>query len=148
MKKSYVIWFTGLSGAGKTTLANLLHQDFENFDIKNQYLDGDDLRKFFNDDMGYNEKDRIATILARLNKGQHVALVSDAGTPNIADPGALLVSELRREGIQIVPIPGPSSITSLYGYVSEIESSSKSNASHLTVDLTFFAPLATCNNPL
>ena len=59
MKKGYVIWFTGLSGSGKTTLATLLHQYCEKYNIKNQLLDGDDIRKFFNDRMGYNKNDRI-----------------------------------------------------------------------------------------
>ena len=58
MEKGYVIWLTGLSGAGKTTLANLLCQDFEKLNIKNQLLDGDIIRTFFKDDMGYDEKDR------------------------------------------------------------------------------------------
>ena len=96
MKKSYVIWFTGLSGAGKTTLANLLHQDFENFDIKNQYLDGDDLRKFFNDDMGYNEKDRINNLkrIAFASK-----LLADNGITVIVAAVASLGREFLRKNL-------------------------------------------------
>ena len=58
MVKGYIIWLTGLSGAGKTTLANLICKDFERNNIKNQLLDGDIIRAFFKDDIGYNEQDR------------------------------------------------------------------------------------------
>jgi 16S rRNA (cytidine1402-2'-O)-methyltransferase len=49
---------------------------------------------------------RFTDILAELERGRDVALVSDAGTPVISDPGAELVAEVRRKGIQVVPIPG------------------------------------------
>jgi len=58
MSKGHVIWLTGLSGAGKTTLANLICKDFEIKNINNQLLDGDKIRNFFKDDMGFSEKDR------------------------------------------------------------------------------------------
>jgi 16S rRNA (cytidine1402-2'-O)-methyltransferase len=49
---------------------------------------------------------RFTDILAELERGRDVALVSDAGTPVISDPGAELVAEVRRKGMQVVPIPG------------------------------------------
>lgn len=55
----------------------------------------------------HNERERAANILERLNKGESIALISDAGTPLISDPGYLLVKEARSKGISIVPIPGP-----------------------------------------
>ena len=58
MAKGFVIWLTGLSGAGKTTLAKLVCKDLERYNVKNQLLDGDDIRAFFKDEMGYSEKDR------------------------------------------------------------------------------------------
>lgn len=55
----------------------------------------------------FNEKSEVARILARLQQGADMALVTDAGTPLISDPGYIVVSQLRAEGISIVPIPGP-----------------------------------------
>jgi 16S rRNA (cytidine1402-2'-O)-methyltransferase len=52
-----------------------------------------------------------ASILGALRDGQDVALVTDAGTPAISDPGAALVSEVRSAGYAVVPLPGPSAVT-------------------------------------
>ena len=48
-----------------------------------------------------------------VEKSLHVALISDAGTPCISDPGFRLVAEAQRRGVRVVPIPGPSSLTTL-----------------------------------
>ncbi len=58
----------------------------------------------------HNERERAAEIIARLDAGDDVALVSDAGTPLIADPGARLVAAVRDAGHRVVPIPGPSAM--------------------------------------
>lgn len=55
----------------------------------------------------HNETDRIGAVIDLLRDGLQVALVSDAGTPLIADPGYRLVAECRRQGIVVVPVPGP-----------------------------------------
>ena len=59
----------------------------------------------------YNEASRIDTCLKTLRSGGSIALVSDAGTPNICDPGAYFVAQLREKGANIVPIPGPCALT-------------------------------------
>lgn len=58
-----------------------------------------------------NEKKNIENIISLIDSGKTIALVSDAGTPLISDPGASLVSVSRANNIKIVPIPGPSSLT-------------------------------------
>jgi 16S rRNA (cytidine1402-2'-O)-methyltransferase len=55
----------------------------------------------------HNEKDRAAGILSELQAGRDVALISDAGTPLISDPGYVLVREARAAGHRVSPIPGP-----------------------------------------
>jgi 16S rRNA (cytidine1402-2'-O)-methyltransferase len=59
----------------------------------------------------HNESQRAAELLERLRHGASVALVSDAGTPLVSDPGARLVRAVRTEGFRVVPIPGPSAVT-------------------------------------
>jgi 16S rRNA (cytidine1402-2'-O)-methyltransferase len=56
----------------------------------------------------HNERGRIRPILDALESGKSVALVSDAGTPTVSDPGAMLVTEAVRAGIHVVPVPGAS----------------------------------------
>jgi 16S rRNA (cytidine1402-2'-O)-methyltransferase len=55
----------------------------------------------------HNERAATAKLLAALREGRSVALLSDAGTPAISDPGALLVAAAHREGVRVVPVPGP-----------------------------------------
>ena len=60
----------------------------------------------------HNEREQAEKIVSQLKKGLNVALVSDAGTPCISDPGYRLVSRARSEGIPVVPVPGPSAVIS------------------------------------
>lgn len=54
----------------------------------------------------HSDDQRTEHILQRLLNGEHVALISDAGTPLVSDPGYRLVREARQSGIQVIPIPG------------------------------------------
>ena len=57
----------------------------------------------------HNEREAAQAVLARLARGESVACISDAGTPAISDPGAVLVALAAQAGHAIVPLPGPSS---------------------------------------
>lgn len=65
----------------------------------------------------YNEKERINLFLNLLNEGKTVALVSDAGTPLICDPGAVLIEELRKNNIKITALAGASALTTFLSQV-------------------------------
>jgi len=58
----------------------------------------------------HNERRRIGGLLRRLQAGEDVAVVSDAGTPSISDPGARLVEAALQAGLRVEPIPGPSAV--------------------------------------
>lgn len=75
-QQATVLWFTGLSGAGKTTLANLIEQRLHALGQHTMLLDGDNIRKGLNRDLGFSESDRVENIrrIAEVAK-----LMTDAG---------------------------------------------------------------------
>jgi 16S rRNA (cytidine1402-2'-O)-methyltransferase len=58
----------------------------------------------------FNEERGAAMILEKLSQGCQVALITDAGTPLVSDPGFRLVRAARQNGIRVVPVPGPSAV--------------------------------------
>jgi len=58
----------------------------------------------------HNERQRLQTILDKLSAGENIALISDAGTPLISDPGFYLVRGVRDAGFKVVPVPGCSAV--------------------------------------
>ena len=101
----------------------------------------------------FNEKKNISKILQLLKKDTIISLISDAGTPAISDPGSILVNECIKNNIDIIPLPGPSSVTTavsisgfsekffFYGFFPEkkkiIENDLK-NLSNLNSSIVFF----------
>ena len=62
----------------------------------------------------HNEQQRAGVLIQRIQQGQSIALISDAGTPLISDPGYHLVKACRDAGVKVVPLPGPcAAITAL-----------------------------------
>lgn len=61
----------------------------------------------------HNERQKVGDVLARLQRGEGVALVSDAGTPTISDPGAPLIAAAAAAGLRVEPIPGPSAVMTI-----------------------------------
>lgn len=60
----------------------------------------------------HNEREVADKLIARLQAGQRIALVSDAGTPAVSDPGARIVDAVRHAGLRVVPVPGASAAVS------------------------------------
>ncbi len=58
----------------------------------------------------HNEQKSAQILLERLRAGESIALVTDAGTPGISDPGAIVVDVLREAGVSVVPVPGASAV--------------------------------------
>jgi len=61
----------------------------------------------------HNEAAKSASLVARLQRGDSIALVSDAGTPTVSDPGAGLIRAAIDAGVRVEPIPGPSAVLTL-----------------------------------
>ncbi len=59
----------------------------------------------------HSDRSRLDSLLQRLAEGASIALVSDAGTPLIADPGYVLVNSVRRVGIEVIAVPGACAAT-------------------------------------
>ena len=74
----------------------------EKFDIKTNIISN---HKF-------NEKKNLNKVIQLLKKGSVISLISDAGTPNVSDPGSILVNECIKHNLEIIPIPGASSVLS------------------------------------
>jgi len=76
-------------------------------------LDHFGIRKPLLSGHSHNERQSAATVVARMNNGDDVAYITDAGTPGISDPGRTLVRGVRDAGFPVVPIPGPSALTAI-----------------------------------
>jgi 16S rRNA (cytidine1402-2'-O)-methyltransferase len=74
----------------------------------------------------HNEAQAAHTVIDHLRQGQRVAYVSDAGTPGISDPGARLVAAVHAQGLRALPLPGPSSVTTLLSVAGIAEDSAHS----------------------
>jgi 16S rRNA (cytidine1402-2'-O)-methyltransferase len=61
----------------------------------------------------HNEAIASQTVMQKLQKGESIAIITDAGTPGISDPGSLLVAAAHQQGIPVCPIPGPCAATTL-----------------------------------
>jgi adenylyl-sulfate kinase len=86
MKKGFVLWFTGLSGAGKTTLADLVYEKLEQKGYNLEKLDGDIVRQHLTKDLGFSKKDRAANIervayVAQLLSKHGVGVISSFISP-------------------------------------------------------------------
>ena len=79
--KSFLLWFTGLSGSGKSTIANVVEQELYNLGVNTYTLDGDNIRKGINNDLSFSPEDRTENIrrIAEISN-----LMIDAGLVTLA----------------------------------------------------------------
>lgn len=61
----------------------------------------------------HSSQEKLSSVVEELNKGKTLALLSDAGTPGLSDPGGKLIAKAIENKIQVIPIPGPSALTAL-----------------------------------
>ena len=85
----------------------ILAEDTRHASILLQHLDIRTPMKSFHQ---HNESAQLSALLLRLGDGAQIALISDAGTPLISDPGYLLVRRAREQGIDVTPVPGASAV--------------------------------------
>tara|TARA_B100000900_G_scaffold409191_1_gene424678 strand:- start:294 stop:1157 length:864 start_codon:yes stop_codon:yes gene_type:complete len=80
--------------------------------ISKNLLDKYDIKSILISNHKFNETKNLSKIIKLLKSGKIISLISDAGTPSISDPGAILVNECVKNDIRITPIPGPSAVSS------------------------------------
>ena len=79
--------------------------------VSKNLLDKYDIKSKLISNHKFNETKNLFKIIELLKSGEIVSLISDAGTPSISDPGAILVNECIKKNIKIIPIPGPSAVS-------------------------------------
>ncbi|MDC0397820.1 16S rRNA (cytidine(1402)-2'-O)-methyltransferase [Candidatus Pelagibacter sp.] len=79
--------------------------------VSKKLLDKYDIKSKLISNHKFNETKNLFKIIELLKSGEIISLISDAGTPSISDPGAILVNECIKKNIKIIPIPGPSAVS-------------------------------------
>jgi adenylylsulfate kinase len=115
--KGFTLWFTGLSGAGKTTLTNALIPHLRARGVRVETLDGDEVRKNLSKDLGYSKKDRDTNIrrigyVSRLLARNGVCVISAAISPYREIRGEVR-SEIEADGVVFVEVFIKSSLSAL-----------------------------------
>lgn len=99
-----------MSSRAVQTLSDVDFIAAEDTRVTGKLLNHFDIKKHLVSCQKYNERERTEQIIERIKNGENCAFCSDAGTPVISDPGGLLVSRALDEGINVVPISGPSAV--------------------------------------
>ncbi len=105
--QSFIIWFTGLSGSGKSTIANALEKRLHDKGNSTYLLDGDNIRHGLNKDLAFSKKDRVENI-RRI--GEVAKLFIDSGTIVLA----AFVSPYRNDRDMVRSLVGPSEFVEVY----------------------------------
>ncbi len=117
LKKGLYLIPTPIGNLGDITLRAielLKNSDFilcEDTRVSKKLLDKFDIKTKLISNHKFNEVKNLSKITDLLKKDKIISMISDAGTPGISDPGAVLVNECLKEKIEVIPLPGPSAVT-------------------------------------
>ena len=159
LKKGLYLIPTPIGNLGDITLRAielLKNSDFilcEDTRVSKKLLDKFDIKTRLLSNHKFNEVKNLPKIIKLLKENKIISIVSDAGTPSISDPGVVLINECLRQNINIIPLPGPSAVTTavaasgfnekylFYGFFPEKEKAIKEELerlSNLNFCLVFF----------
>ncbi len=117
LKKGLYLVPTPIGNLGDITIRAielLKNSDFilcEDTRVSKKLLDKIEIRTNLISNHKFNETKNLTKVIKILKDNKIVSIISDAGTPGISDPGAVLINECLKQGIDIFPLPGPSAVT-------------------------------------
>ena len=117
LKKGLYLIPTPIGNLGDITLRAielLKNSDFilcEDTRVSKKLLDKFDIKTRLISNHKFNEVKNLPKIIKLLKENRIISIISDAGTPSISDPGVVLINECLRQNINIIPLPGPSAVT-------------------------------------
>ena len=117
LKKGLYLIPTPIGNLGDITFRAvelLKNSDFilcEDTRVSKKLLDKFEIKTKLISNHKFNEVKNLSKITSLLKNDKIISMISDAGTPSISDPGAILVNECLKENIQVIPLPGPSAVT-------------------------------------
>tara|TARA_Y100000591_G_scaffold317297_1_gene326896 strand:+ start:38 stop:898 length:861 start_codon:yes stop_codon:yes gene_type:complete len=117
LKKGLYLVPTPIGNLGDITLRGielLKNSDFilcEDTRVSKKLLDKMEIKANLISNHKFNETKNLTKIINLLNENKIISMISDAGTPGISDPGAVLINECLKRGIEVIPLPGPSAVT-------------------------------------
>ncbi len=159
LKKGLYLISTPIGNLGDITLRSidvLKKSDFilcEDIRVSKKLLDHFKIKSKLISNHKFNEVKNLSKIIEILKKDKIVSLISDAGTPGISDPGAILINESAKQNINVIPVPGPSAVTAavsisgfngkylFYGFFSEKDKAINEELdrlSNINICLVFF----------
>ena len=117
LKKGLYLVPTPIGNLGDITIRAielLKNSDFilcEDTRVSKKLLDKIEIRTNLISNHKFNETKNLTKVIQILKDNKIVSIISDAGTPSISDPGAVLINECLKQGIDVFPLPGPSAVT-------------------------------------
>ena len=117
LKKGLYVISTPIGNLGDITLRSieiLKKSDFilcEDTRVSKKLLDKFEIKTKLISNHKFNEVKNLSKLIELLKKNRIVSMISDAGTPGISDPGSILINECLNQNINVIPLPGPSAVT-------------------------------------